>query len=203
MGNKPVLAWNKNAFGNTSWVGTEIVTNSSGTFLYEEGEEKWTENAWFGLSHYSNRLLNVTEINRDWVYFNLANNGSFFSQVRNGELQICPAGCADCNCTTCIAGFGKNNDTGHCVKCPPGCNNCNGSNTTDCMYGCFSGYTYNSTTKECDSCSLDCLTCSYYTTSCTSCLPGEFRIYNYTTYEYACFPVNVSNCLKFDWRGRC
>ena len=38
-----------------------------------------------GYSNYSNRIVNVTEINKDWVYFNLANhNGTFVSQVRNG-----------------------------------------------------------------------------------------------------------------------
>ena len=131
----PILARSMASDANNSWVGTEIVTNSSGTFLYEEGDETWSAYDYnYGyVVTYSYRILNVTEINKEWVYFNIENNGTFTSQVRNGLLQICPAGCADCNCTTCLPGFGKNNDTGLCTKCPPGCSMCNASNITECQ----------------------------------------------------------------------
>lgn len=173
LGNKPVLARSQKADENNSWVGSQIVTNSSGIFFFEEGQETWSVYDFtYGYITRSNRIVNVTEISKDWTYFNIENNGTFVSQVRSGVLQICPAGCADCNCTTCFTGYGKNNDTGLCVKCPPGCSICNASNITDCQYSCITGYTSNYTTKACDICSSACLSCYFSTSSCGSCLPN-------------------------------
>ena len=71
LGRIPILVQNKPANVNSSWVSSDIITNGSGIFLYEQSVENWTQyNYMRGYTLHKNRIVYVTEINKDWAPIN-------------------------------------------------------------------------------------------------------------------------------------
>ena len=67
---KPILVLNRTFTGTDhAWVHSDIVTNSSGTFLYEELVELNTNNS-TNSSGMWNRIVNASEISKELAYFN-------------------------------------------------------------------------------------------------------------------------------------
>ena len=146
LNTKSIPVFNRSIQGDQAWIHSDIVTNSSGTFLYEEMIQSKYSSSYYGSLVSSNRIVNVSEITKEMGYFNLQHNGSYTAEVRNGKLLICPPGCSDCNCTSCLSGFRYDNETGICVKCRTGCSSC--SNSSTCL-SCFEGHHYNYSTPIC------------------------------------------------------
>lgn len=80
LNTKPIPVFNRTSQGyDKDWRHSDIVSNSSGTYLYEEMlQVKYTST---GSLIQANRIINVTEINKELAYFNiqhnLNNNGTF------------------------------------------------------------------------------------------------------------------------------
>ena len=96
------------------------------------------------------------------VYFYRQFNGSLVAEVRNGALLVCPPGCADCNCTSCLLGFSYDNSTGLCKRCPLGCLSCYkspyNSSLLSCSF-CKIGHYFDFMASSCGLCGSSCLSC--------------------------------------------
>ena len=153
------------------------------------------------------RVINVTELSKELVYFNLQYNDSLVGDVRNGVLQVCPPGCVDCNCTSCFSGYTYDNLTGLCEKCPLGCHSCSnsfyGSSSSLSCSICNTGYFYSYMNYTCGACDSNCLSCSSQSSFCFLCAPGMSPQYNYTSYTYDCQSCSARNCLTCSNYGGC
>ena len=49
---------------------------------------------------------------------------TYTTQIIRGQLQICPIGCADCICTSCLDGYTFDSDSRSCKICPGNCRKC-------------------------------------------------------------------------------
>ena len=194
-----------------TWMHSDIVTNSSGTYLFREGVENKSGNSsgmYYPTSTTYFRVINVTELTKELVYFNIQNNGSLVAEVRNGVLQVCPPGCVDCNCTSCFSGYAYDNLTGLCKKCPLGCSSCSnssfyGSSASLQCSSCNTGYFYSWMNYTCGACDSNCLSCYSSSSYCGTCAPGLTPQYNYTSYTYDCQSCSTRNCLSCSTYSGC
>jgi hypothetical protein len=104
-------------------------------------------------------------------------------------VKLCPPGCSDCDCKSCLTGYVLDASAGSCRPCPPGCLTCSSTDTSICE-SCITGSFLNSTTKTCDPCSGGCISCGTSATQCSTCPPGEF--FGATQCEDC--PKNCFNC---------
>ena len=72
------------------------------------------------------KVVNITELGKAETLFNNDRNGSLTSATLNGQPQVCPLGCSDCNCSSCLSYFTENiyGPTQSCKRCAPDCKFC-------------------------------------------------------------------------------
>ena len=163
-----------------------IESNSSGAYLYVEMDE--VENNGTGVST-SFKLLFASQLSKAQAVFNNEWNGTFSGEIINNKVKICPPGCSDCNCSTCLNGYVNDPVSGGCLKCAAGCLSCYAYNTTRCT-SCRAGTYFDMASTSCIPCNETCLTCSLTSTSCGICHPGLY----FTSTQCSACPANCFKC---------
>jgi len=140
----------------------------------------------------SNKVINVSALNRDQAVFNSDYNGTYTTETVGGDVQVCPPGCQDCNCTVCLEKYVQDPFTGDCKKCGPGCATCNSDNVAECTT-CTTGLYFDPTSLTCRLCDANCLTCGTTANTCEVCYPGLTFINNTSCIQC---PMNCFNCTS-------
>ena len=160
-----MLAYSKDLSfpADTTWIKTLIIRNPAGkNFLFSE----YTKGASAPLT----RVVEVTEINGEQAELNSDTTSNIRAEMVNGQVKMCPPGCADCACTSCLSSYVLSTSTSSCRPCPPGCLTCSASDTTTCQ-SCVTGSFLNST-NNCQPCDSICISCSGSSSNCSVCPPG-------------------------------
>jgi proprotein convertase subtilisin/kexin type 5 len=171
---------------SATWVRSIISTSpqNNNTYLFTELVNK-------AANPYT-RLVKVREINAQAAELNSNNNALCQSEIVDGKVKLCPRGCTNCECTSCISGFVYDSSSKSCFACAPGCIECDSTVLTKCTY-CYPGYFKNST-NNCQPCQAPCLTCSVSATSCSKCPPGQYYSTGLTQCDNC--PRNCFNCTN-------
>lgn len=124
---------------NVDWVKALIVSDPlKGHFLMTETVE--------GSSAPKNRVVRTYELVGNEQDGNAQDNPTYTVEYSNGSAKLCPPGCADCSCSSCLEGYVLDSTKGSCRKCAPGCLSCSLQDQTSCS-SCAPGSFLNSSSN--------------------------------------------------------
>ena len=180
----PVIVFTKNIsiINNTDWKHADVVANTTGSYLYTEMD--------LNQGNETFKIVNVSALSRQQAIFNNDYNDTFTSETIDGEVQVCPPGCIDCECTGCKSGFAYDTLTQTCTKCGPGCSTCGSTDPSKCN-SCTTGLFFDVNASACLDCDPTCLSCGTTATTCEVCYPGWSFNANQQCNEC---PLNCFNC---------
>lgn len=189
----PITVFTKNIsnINNTAWKHADVIANTTGSYLYTEMDVNQGSDSF--------KTVNVSALSRQQAIFNNDYNDTFTSETVNDEVQVCPPGCIDCDCTGCKNGYAYDTLTLSCSKCGPGCYSCDVFDPSKCL-SCTTGLFYDANTSACLECDPTCLSCGVNATTCEVCYPGW--TFNANQQCNQC-PLNCFNCSSSTVCNQC